>query len=218
MSGKNITLYLKIGQSALVSQPRVCLKDIGTLTCSDSRVLRELMQLQIYYFQTFSEKKRKKGEMLQAFSVMAVIRQIQKEFPDVEVENLGESDFIVRYDPGASENKVAEWVKLAGLCVIIFFGAAFAIMAFNNDIAITELFGNLYRQILGRESNGFTELEISYCIGLPIGVLLFFNHFGKYKLSTDPTPIAVEMRNYEKDADATLIENAQRGGKTIDVD
>ncbi|MBR1391343.1 MAG: stage V sporulation protein AA [Lachnospiraceae bacterium] len=218
MSGKKATLYLKIEQSALVSQPRVCLKDIGTLTCSDSKILRELMQLQIYYFQTFSEKKRKKGEILQTFSVMAVIRQIQEEFPDVDVENLGEADFIVRYDPGTGEKKVVEWLKLAALCVIVFFGAAFAIMAFNNDISITELFGNIYRQVLGQESNGFTELEISYCIGLPIGVLLFFNHFGKYKLSTDPTPIAVEMRNYEKDADATLIENAQRGGRTIDVD
>ena len=218
MSGKKATLYLKIEQSALVSQPRVCLKDIGTLTCSDSKILRELMQLQIYYFQTFSEKKRKKGEMLQTFSVMAVIRQIQEEFPNVDVENLGETDFIVRYDPGTGEKKVVEWLKLAALCVIVFFGAAFAIMAFNNDISITELFGNIYRQVLGQESNGFTELEISYCIGLPIGVLLFFNHFGKYKLSTDPTPIAVEMRNYEKDADATLIENAQRGGRTIDVD
>lgn len=90
-------------------------------------------------------------------------------------------------------------------------------MSFNNDIGITELFGKFYYQVTGEETTGFTELEISYCLGLAVGIIVFFNHFGKKKITPDPTPIQVQLRKYEEDADTTFIENAGRGGKENDV-
>ena len=63
-----------------------------------------------------------------------------------------------------------------------------------------------------------TELEISYCIGVTVGILVFFNHVGKKKLTPDPTPIQVQLRKYEQDVDTTFIENSGRGGTEVDVD
>ena len=103
------------------------------------------------------------------------------------------------------------------LCILVFFGGAFTIMSFNNDIGITELFGKFYYQVMGAESSGFTELEISYCIGISIGILVFFNHFGKKKFTPDPTPVQVQMRQYEEEVDTTFIENSGRGGNEEDV-
>lgn len=91
-------------------------------------------------------------------------------------------------------------------------------MAFNNDIGVNDVFSKLYSQTIGAPSNGVTELEICYSIGLSVGVLLFFNHFGKKKITHDPTPVQVEMRKYEKDIDDTFIETAERGGRSIDVE
>ena len=48
--------------------------------------------------------------------------------------------------------------------------------------------------------------------------MVFFNHFGKKKITPDPTPIQVQLRKYEQDVDMTFIENASRGGKEIDVE
>ena len=59
--------------------------------------------------------------------------------------------------------------------------------------------------------------EVCYCIGLGLGIILFFNHVGRKKITPDPTPIQIEMRKYEKDVDTTFIENAGRGGHSIDV-
>ena len=61
------------------------------------------------------------------------------------------------------------------------------------------------------------ELEVCYCIGLGLGIILFFNHVGRKKITPDPTPIQIEMRKYEKDVDTIFIENAGRGGHSIDV-
>lgn len=96
-------------------------------------------------------------------------------------------------------------------------GAAFSIMAFNNDVGVTKMFSQIYELVTGTKSDGFTVLEFTYSIGIAIGILTFFNHFGKRRFSVDPTPIEVEMRLYENDLQTTLIENISRKEQELDV-
>ena len=42
------------------------------------------------------------------------------------------------------------------------------------------------------------------------GVIFFFNHFGRWKITQDPTPIEVEMRTYEDEVDNTILEMENR--------
>ena len=86
-------------------------------------------------------------------------------------------------------------------------------MAFNNDIDVTKLFGQLYETFTGTQSNGFTLLEISYSVGVGMGILIFFHHFAKKKGGSDPTPLEVEMRTYEDEIDLTLIESGNQKEK-----
>lgn len=60
--------------------------------------------------------------------------------------------------------------------------------------------------------------EAGYSVGLAIGILVFFNHIAVKKLNTDPTPLEVEMRLYEENICKTLIDQAGRKEKEIDVD
>ena len=90
-------------------------------------------------------------------------------------------------------------------------------MAFNNDVDVDKLFGYIYYWMTGKQSSGFTILEVSYSVGITIGILVFFNHFGKRRFSVDPTPIEVEMRLYENDLQTTLIENISRKEQELDV-
>ena len=108
-------------------------------------------------------------------------------------------------------------MRAAVVVVISFIGAAFSIMAFNNDVDTTKMFSQIYELLTGNKSDGFTILELTYCIGLVIGILTFFNHFGKKKFSVDPTPMEVEMRLYENDIQSTLIETYSRKEKELDV-
>ena len=151
-------------------------------------------------------------------SILKVIELIHEDYPNAEIQNEGEADFIVEYRKDSGKENWLDYLKIALLCLVVFFGGAFTIMSFNNDIGITELFGKFYYQVMGVEESGVTELEIAYCIGLAIGILVFFNHFGKHKITPDPTPIQVQLRKYEQDVDTTFIQNAGRGGKEIDVD
>ena len=65
---------------------------------------------------------------------------------------------------------------------------------------------DVYTRFLPQMTPGFSVLEISYSIGIGLGVVLYFNHFGRRKFTQDPTPLEVEMRVYEDDIDTTIIE------------
>ncbi|MDD3367932.1 MAG: hypothetical protein PHP50_03445 [Lachnospiraceae bacterium] len=108
------------------------------------------------------------------------------------------------------KNKIWQVLKIIFVCLLCFFGTGFTIMAFHNDIGIRELFAGLYQMITGENSDGFTVLEISYSIGLFVGITLFFNHLGGKKLTGDPTPIEVELYKYQKDVDDTK-QNQSKG-------
>ncbi len=90
-------------------------------------------------------------------------------------------------------------------------------MTFNNDANVTDIFNEVYRLVMGAESDGRTPLEFGYSIGLAIGILVFFNHFAAWKLNTDPTPLEVEMRLYEENVNKTLIQNSGRKESGVDV-
>ena len=200
---KNETLYLKIDKNVQVHDKTVFLKDIAQISCSSKELENRIRLVKI-------PKAAGEGPGRHAMSVMEVIEVIQKEFPEVEINNIGEADFIVTKEKERQPPAWIGWIKTVFVAVIAFAGAAFTIMTFNNDVDLPKLFGQLFFQFTGQESDGFTILERSYSIGVGLGILVFFNHFSGRKLTADPTPMEVEMRLYEDDVDKTLIEAGNR--------
>ena len=108
-------------------------------------------------------------------------------------------------------------MKLILVAIIVFFGSAFTIMTFHVDIGIQKVFERFYVQLMGVDKPMVTELEISYSIGLAVGIVVFFNHISKKKLTKDPTPIEVEMKKYNQDLIHTKVAESDEKGHTIDV-
>ena len=79
-------------------------------------------------------------------------------------------------------------------------------MTFNNEVNVTQLFAQIYELFTGQTSDGFTVLELTYSVGIGLGIIVFFNHFAGKKLTTDPTPLEVQMRTYEDNVNQTIIE------------
>ena len=215
MSAGN-TLYLKIGKNIVVTDRRVTLGDVAKMECTDQAALRQIRQKKLYSFRAEDDKKKK--NTLVVFSVLKVIELIHEDYPNLDISNERESDFIVEYVKSPEKPVWMNCLKTVILCILIFFGAAFTIMAFNNDVGVTDVFAKFYQQITGMESNGITELEICYSIGLAVGIIVFFNHVGHKKITHDLTPIQIEMRKYETDLDTAFINNAERRGHSVDVD
>ena len=197
------TLYIQTEENVEVHHPHVYLQDIARLSCTNSKTLNHLRVLPIANL-----KPDKPGRYV--ISVMDLIKNIQSREPDLDISHIGEPNFIITYKKEGTVNIVIRWCKVIFVCLATFFGAGFSIMTFNNDVDVPALFEHIYTQVTGQAATGFTVLEISYSVGIGLGVLFFFNHFGRMKLTDDPTPMQVQMRLYEDDVNTTIIEDASR--------
>lgn len=197
------TLYIQTDMNILIKHPHVYLQDIARLSCSNSKVLNRLRVLPVANLNPDTPGRY-------TMSVMDLVDLIQKKEPDLDITPLGELSFILTYQPPGKPQMIFEILKVVFISLASFFGAAFSIMTFNTDADVGTLFKQIYQQVTGNVSNGFTILEISYSIGLTAGVLFFFNHFGRKKFSADPTPMQVQMRQYEDNVNTTLLEESSR--------
>ncbi len=203
-------VYLNVKEITEVRTKKVQLKDVADLWCEDSHLANRLNALTI---KTIREDK----DWRYVESVLDIIRLISETAPGTQVNSVGKVDYIIDYHRPKRPSYAWEWLKTLFVCAVCFFGAAFAIMTFNNDVDVTKVFGEIYYVVTGQQSNGFTILEVSYSVGLAVGIMGFFNHFSKWKINTDPTPLEVEMRLYEDNISKTLIQNADRKESGIDV-
>lgn len=208
-------LYLKIGQSIEVKEESVTLGQIASLTCQDKTIVNRLKTMKIMKIPIEEKHQMKKTRYV--MSVLKVIEKINEIYPSLSIVNLGETDFVLEVKSEKNPKSFVHCTKVVVVCILIFFGSAFTIMSFNNDISVEKMFSDVYEKITGDASSGFTIIEVMYSIGIFLGIVVFYNHFGKRKLSTDPTPIEVEMRKYEMDINQTLIEDAGRESEEIDV-
>ena len=203
-------LYLKVEQSVEVSKRDVTIKDVAKLECIEKSILNRLNPEKLFTMES------KKGSR-KAVSVLYLVEKIHEIYPELEVQNLGETDFVVSYHP-EKQPKILEILKIFFVSVISFFGSMFAMMTFNEDVSTRESFDKLYTWVMGYEPSGITILEVTYSIGVSVGILVFFNHIGKKYITNEPSPVEVEMAGYEQQVNQTLIKQMSRKGKEVDVD
>lgn len=207
------TVYIKAERNKEVTKPDITLGDVLQIECANPSVTAKIKTIKLIRFHHTDKKHQNRA----AVSILRVIQLIHEEYPSIDVENMGEQDFIVTYEEQQTAGGLIHVLKAVVVVLISFTGAAFSMMAFNNDVDVTKMFGQIYELMTGQESSGFTVLEFTYSLGVIIGILTFFNHFGKKRFSVDPTPMEVEMRMYENDIQTTLIENISRKEKELDV-
>ena len=201
-------VYIKASQSTQVVNRKILMDDVLEIYSVHGDVVKEIGELVLYTL---------KGDKNQKiiFSVMKIIETIQKSYPDYLIENIGEPDFVVEYQMPIEPKKGVDYAKVVLISFIVFIGAAFTIMTFNTDVSVSDVFDNFYKLVTGSKKHTGTIMETAYCLGIFLGVMGFYNHFKGSKLHDDPTPLHMEMRNYEEEKNKAIINDSDREGKTI---
>ena len=210
VSSETKTVYLNLSEITEVHSKDVYVKDVAKIYCSDPHIRNKCECVKVKHI-----KEDKDHRFVE--NALDVIEKLETLDSSIQVNNVGKVEYIIDYQPPKAPRYLWQWAKTVFVCIVCFFGAAFAIMTFNNDANVRDVFQELYRLVTGSEADGFTILELTYSIGLAVGITIFFNHFAKWKLNTDPTPLEVEMRLYEDNISKTLIQNDGRKEQGIDV-
>ena len=196
-------IYLQTEKNIKVTRQQVYLEDVAELSGNDKAQVQRCRKLKV--------KELPRGKYGRyTMDVIELVRLIEQNEENTEVTHMGEPRFLLTYEKTKKDSGVCSWIKTIFVGMIVFFGTAFSIMTFHTDVDIPVLFHHIYHEVTGNVSDGFTVLEISYSIGIGLGVVLFFNHFGKFRISGDPTPMDVEMWTYEDQVNDTVMEKESR--------
>ena len=197
-------IYIKLDAHVRVDQRQVRLKDMASIYCSDEELTQRVKNVTVFSFQETDGEK-------EVISILYVYEAIYRSLgSDLQIHSTGSSDCLVDLISGKRPSGLWSHIQVVLVSLVTFFGAAFSIMTFNTDVDTAGLFDQISRQLAGGASQGGQVLKFFYSLGIGVGVIFFFNHFGHGKITQDPTPIEVQMRTYEEDVDKALIAEHDR--------
>ena len=97
------------------------------------------------------------------------------------------------------QEKPRIWLVII-LGIILFFGTGLAATYFNEDVGMDDVQQKLFYYICGEEAND-DLLTLMFCIGIALGVVIFFNPFMIGKKGGKPTPMELTYFEYTQQAE-----------------
>ncbi|OON91408.1 MAG: hypothetical protein ATN34_01015 [Epulopiscium sp. Nele67-Bin002] len=210
-----MAIYIKVfKKSSIVQKDVVTIKDLAEIITLDDEMAKKIQELVVLKFE-----EKKPGNYL--VSITDILRVVQEAFPDAQITPIGEADALIQYSPTPmKKNKFVELIKVGVVAAIMFAGSTIAIMAYQIDTSFTKTLTALNKVFTGQVDTNPLWITIPYAIGMPIGVIVFFNHLGNKKITEDPTPIEIEIDKYKDSVENSLIDaltNIRRGsGESTD--
>lgn len=203
-------LYLNLSESCLAEKRKVCVRDVADIVCGNPDIKHGAERLEVMALSGTRQQ--------QVVSVMYIIELIRRKYPECNVCTVGATDVVVYYRPYDSADGIKQRLKFAAVCLIAFFGAGFSIMSYNSDVNMAGQLDVMENIFVGADNNSYPVAGIAYSLGLFIGIIVFFNHGAKKKFTDDPTPLQVQMRQYEQEVNQTVITDANRKKESLSAD
>ncbi len=189
------TVYIRLRHRILV-QPndKILIKDIAQIIAED-HLLNQLKEMVLY-------KVRPEDRNIIIIDSMQVVENMKKTNPAIEVQLIGPSQTIV--EVVYKKRKVSP-VFFVLIWFLLFFGSMLTIMNFHEDVSMQDAHHRIYKIITGESVEKPLLFQIPYSIGLGLGMIIFFNHIFKKRINEEPSPLEVEMFNYQQDLDRYVI-------------
>ncbi|WP_423798999.1 stage V sporulation protein AA [Neobacillus sp. SAB-20_R2A] len=189
------TIYIRMRNRVQVPpEGKVLLKDAAQMIATEG-VLHDLQSMEIY------QLKKEDGNIV-VIDIMKVIRLITARFEDVEVQTIGPAQTIIEV---VAKKKGVSIPFFLLIWFLLFFGSAMTLMNFHDDVSMKSVQEKIYTIITGKKEAKPLLFQIPYSIGLGLGMILFFNHVFKKRINDEPSPLEVEMFNYQMDLDNYVI-------------
>lgn len=173
---------------------RVRISDIAQIIAPEEvlPIIKELVVHQV----------TEKDKNIVVIDVMKVIGQITDVLKNMDIQTIGPAQTIIKV---VLKKRNASILFFLLIWFLLFFGSAMAIMNFHDDVSMKSVQEKLYMIITGNKEPKPLLFQIPYSIGLGLGMILFFNHIFRKRINEEPSPLEVEMFNYQMDLDNYVI-------------
>jgi stage V sporulation protein AA len=190
------TVFIKLRHRVQVKpNSAITVGDVAQIIATDSGMREQLQTIPLYQIQP-SDKN------IVIIDVMKVVRAMLQVDDSLDVQTVGPSQTIIEV---VYEKRRFSTAYFLLIWLLLFVGSAMAIMNFHEDVSMQLVHQHLYEMITGKKVDKPLLLQIPYSLGLGIGMILFFNHVFRKRINEEPSPLEVEMFNYQQSIDQYVI-------------
>ncbi|WP_026689404.1 stage V sporulation protein AA [Alteribacter aurantiacus] len=191
-------VYVRLKARIRAKKPdELLLKDISQLI-ADEPVLERIGSIPIKEAMTDGQ-----GSPIVVDS-MKIVELILATWPEADIQVVGPIQTIIWHE---IQKQPMKPLLFSMVWFLLFVGSALAIMNFHEDVSMSGVHKKLYKVITGTEVEHPLWLQIPYSFGLGLGMILFFNHLFKKRINDEPSPLEMEMFNYQDNIDRYVALN-----------
>lgn len=193
------TIYIRMKRSmTLTEYKQLLLKDIAYISAPQK--YKNMLEDKAIY------RTSKKDHNVIIIDVFIIIKSIREDFPEADIQAIGPEQTIIRIASPTNKPKIALAIIV---WFILFIGTAMTIMNFHYDVSMQQVQQKLHFILTGETNEFPLWIQIPYSIGLGVGTILFFNHWFKRRFNEEPSPLEVEIFNYQQNLNhyLTFYEN-----------
>lgn len=195
------TVYIRMRNRIFTSQEQeIRIGDISQVLAPEA-MERAIKELPIHHIS-------KADSNFVVIDAMKVIRKITGLFPESDIQAIGPAQTLIEVN--IEKRRMLSMPFFILIWLLLFFGSAMAIMNFHDDVSMKSVQAKLYTIITGEVSESPLLFQIPYSLGLGMGMVLFFNHIFKKRINEEPSPLEVEMFNYQQSMDNYVMIHENR--------
>lgn len=197
-----IQIYLYIESKIQIYKKEIVrIKDIGAIYCNDNNVKNIISNIEIL--------KAPNKEQKIIISAIDIISKINNKFSNLNISIMGSHEVLIDVKSKEKNKQLNLYLKVVLVSLVLFFGAGLAILNFHEDVNMKDSLKTIHYIITGKKVERPLLLEISYSLGLGVGMITFFNVLrGKNRIS-EPSPLEIEMHSYQKNIDDYILDNTK---------
>ena len=193
-------VYIKMRQRLQVSPGyEIRVGDVAQIT-ADETLVEHLRKCPVYQI----TKQDKTHVVIDAMKVIEAIRQHNH---TLELNLLGPAQTIVEI---VYEEKRVNPFFFTVVWLLLFVGAGLAIIYFHEDVSMQQVHQRMYYMVTGETVKKPLLFQIPYSLGLGVGMILFFNHVFKKRINEEPSPLEVEIFQYQQSLDQYVVMNENK--------
>lgn len=191
MSGN---FYIKLFRHVKIKENQlVTLGDIASCFCDDETKDWKSIPL-------LTVKTKKDGPIV--LDILEIVKKIEQNFSDLSIQVLGHTEMVLEV---IQERKPYHYFIFFITWLLLFVGAGVAIIYFHEDVSMHQVHELLYYVLTGQKSEHHLLFSIPYSLGLGLGMVLFYNHLFKKSFDAEPSPLEIEMLQYQQSVDNFLV-------------
>lgn len=193
---------------AIELNTHVYVEDIGEVHCSNDAIKKKVEKIRIY-----------NGRDMETYDYISgneIISKILDSVGGIDIIIIGGPDILLEVKGKEESRPILNFVKIVSVMIVLFFGAAVAIINFFEDVDMKKTMEKVHFTITGVRNKNPLILTIPLSLGIGIGMFSFFSRIFSFskRRRQEPGPMELELYLYDKDIEDNILNELKDKSKS----